>query len=239
MLKLVTAFALVASTGCIIDAHDDGRDYGGGANITAKWELRDVATDRVTSCPQGFLTTTLVTQLVDENGQALADPVADLFSCNDGFGVSDPLAADRQLTWLEVRSDDGTQLYAKSTSAIVDLYDTDATFEATILNDGGYFSLQWNLVGKQSNQQLSCGDIANLDTIEAISTTGTTAVSDKFTCNDDFGITAGLLEGNYSVTVDAQANGRPIGTSSPIAKPILDRNQVTNLGAITIPVNGL
>ncbi len=243
-MKSALFVATVASlaTGCII--HDGSRDDRGydAAAIEARWSLRDLATDRATACPAGFTTAQLNTQLVDERGNPLDRVITDLFDCADGYGVTDLLVADRQLVWLEIRSDDGSRLYASSTSAIVDLYNGSATFDAQILNDGGYFQLDWNLVGKQSNRPLQCSDvIGGVDAIEGISTSvanGREAIVDTFVCEDHVGISGGLLAGDYTISLDAQAGNKSVGTAAPVSKRILDKNQVTDLGSITIPIEG-
>lgn len=235
----VPGLLLALSTGaCII--HDDDDRFAGAANIQARWDLRDVDGTR-TGCPLGYATAQVTTQQVDELGTAIAPVVMDLFDCNAGFGITSPLAADRQLVWIDIVSDDGRLLYAQSTAAMVDLYQGGGTFDAIILNDGGYFQLDWNLVGEASNRSLSCSD-AGVDAIEAISTTITTptgALSDKFICEDHYAISGALVAGSYAIALDAEARGQTVGTAPTITREILDRNRITDLGSITIPIEGL
>ena len=128
-------------------------------------------------------------------------------------------------------------MYAQSTSRVVDVVERDALFSAEILNDGGYFLFDWQLKGQSSNSSLSC---TGVDSVEILSTLSgaTQAVGDKFRCGEGSGLTAGLLHGNYTLSVAAlDANNRSIGTAPAITKEIGDRNQVSDLGLITIPID--
>jgi len=228
--------ALVASAaGCYF--HDDG--YYEDATITGEWSFRNLASNTDTGCPAGFNTVRMISQPVDRDFRAVGDPFIDLFDCFDGRHTSAFLPPDVYQVWLEVTSASGGSLYAQSTSKIVDVIERDALFSAQILNDGGYFLFDWTLRGQTSNQALSCDGV---DAVEIVSTlSGTTqALADKFNCADRSGITAGLLNGSYTVSVSAlDRSDRAIGMSpAQSSKAIRDRNQVTDLGLITIPVEG-
>ncbi|MCX5746830.1 MAG: hypothetical protein NT062_30525 [Proteobacteria bacterium] len=227
----VTHVALVGLvlSGCIIDAQE-----ADVANITAQWSLRDLGDlNHPTACPVGFTTAALVSQRVDVEGRPVDDLVTDLFPCDDSFGITDRLAADRQRVWLEIRSDDGGRRYASSTSAYVDLGGGSATFEAVILNDGGYFQLAWNLVGQQSNQPLTCNEVVGgVGAVTTVATNAENSVMDTFACEDHGGVSSGLLAGPYTVSLAAAHH------TTLFATAILDRNAVTDLGSITIPIEG-
>ena len=155
----------------------------------------------------------------------------------DGRHTSAYLPPDVYQVWLEVVTDDNRGLYAQSTSRIVDVIERDALFSAQILNDGGYFLLDWQLRGETTNQTVDCDGI---DSVEISSTLAgeTAAFADKFTCADGSGITAGLLKGPYTISVAALGrDDRALGTApAQSSKEIRDRNQVTDLGLITIPI---
>ena len=118
----------------------------------------------------------------------------------------------------------------------------DATFSAQILNDGGYFQLDWNLVGASSNSALTCAS-ANATGVEAIGTditNGNNSNSDIFDCEDHTGVSAGYVAGTYTVAVHALGAGDANIGSAPdlVNKAIRTQNQVTDLGTITIPITG-
>ena len=242
VLPGVLAGALLSqATGCIIFTDDDGTTFE-AASITAQWSFKNEATGAATGCPAGFDTVALHSFAIDGAGNKVGPEVIDLFDCGAGAGVSDPLAPDVYNSFIEVTDTNNTNLYAQSLSAIVDVIDADKTFTSTILNDGGYFSFGWDLVGAQSGSSLRCADVGGLDGIEAISTVsgGTGAVTDQFDCEDHFGVTGGLLAGSYTVSVDAfNRDGAALGAAPALtSKAILDRNQVTQLGNIMIPIDG-
>ena len=237
--SLIAAGLAAQVTGCIYET-DPGVE---AAAITATWQFENIANQQVTSCPTGFSTVAMHSFAVDAAGRPVSDDVIDLFDCFDGIGVSGPLYPDVYQTFLEVTNDSGTNVYAQTLSAIVDVVVTDKQFDATILNDGGYFSLGWDLVGAVSNKPLTCADVAGLDGIETVSTsmaTGSMAITDQFDCEDHFGVTGGILQGAYTVSVNAfNSDGSAIGTAPAItSKTIQDRNRVTALGHIEIPIDG-
>jgi hypothetical protein len=236
-LALACMLAGVA-TGCVV-TEDDRYYYEEDALITGEWSFLNIATDTATGCPAGFGTVRMISQPVDGRLAPVGEPYIDLFDCIDGRHTSAALPPDVYQVWLEVVTDDSRSLYAQSTSKIVDVIERDALFSAQILNDGGYFLLDWQLRGEQSNQTLSC---TGVDSVEISSTlaSSTAAVADKFTCADGSGITAGLLQGAYTISVAALGtDDRSLGTAPAESNQVIrDRNQVTDLGLITIPIEG-
>jgi hypothetical protein len=226
------------TTGCIIES--GGSDIEEDATITAEWSFKELATNRVTGCPVGFDTVRMVSQPVNAAFAPVGSPIIDLFDCVDGRHSSAPLPPDLYRVHLEVQTDGGS-VYAQSLAAYVDVIDQDKTFTATILHDGGYFIFDWAMRGAASNQPLGCGDVPGLDGIEIISTiTGTTtAVVDQFNCELGTGVTGGLIAGSYEVSIDAFADGEgALGVAPAIPSSIRDKNQVTDLGLVTIPIDG-
>lgn len=234
-MKKLALLALVTSqaAGCVM--HEE--PYYEDALITGEWSFHNIATDTQTGCPAGFGTVRMVSQPVDNRFEPVGEPFIDLFDCIDTRHTSEYLPPDIYQVWLEIVSDSGTQLYAQSTSRIVDVIERDALFSAQILNDGGYFLIDWQLRGANTNQAVSCDGV---DSVEILSTlaSSTQALGDKFTCRDGSGLTAGLLNGAYTVSVSAlDASNRAVGTAPAITnKAIRDRNQITDLGLITIPI---
>ena len=223
------------ATGCVL--HEE--PYYEDATITGEWSFHNIATDTPTGCPAGFGTVRMISQPLDARLAAVGEPFIDLFDCRDGRRTSAFLPPDIYEVWLEVTTDGGGSLYAQSTSRIVDVIERDALFSATILNDGGYFLFDWQLRGADTNQSLACGGIGSVEILSTLSGE-TEAFGDKFSCRDGSGLTAGLLNGAYTVSVQAlDANDRALATAPTLtSKAIRDRNQITDLGLITIPVQG-
>lgn len=248
-LALATVVTMLASqaAGCIIQTSDGKHDGGGGnveiATISARWSLRNMSDGATTACPTGFDTVQLIAQPIDTNGDAVGDPAIDLFDCNARRGVSTDLLPDVYQTWIEVRSRDLGTLYAQSLSQVLDLRTTDQTFSAEVLNDGGYFLLSWDLVGKTTNRPLECSQVAGLDMLKAISTSmadATRAYSDTFVCEDHSAVSGGLLQGAYTIAIDALVGDKSVGKATTLTtKVIAGQNRVTDLGTIIIPIDGL
>jgi hypothetical protein len=247
MLLTVTIALVSQAAGCIIHDRDGGGGGGGGggevAAISARWSLRNMVDGATTSCPTGFDTVLLIAQAIDPNGYPVADPTIDLFDCDRRTGISTDLVPDVYQVWLEVRSHDLAALYAQSLSQVLDVRQVDETFSAEILNDGGYFQLSWDLVGKTTNRLLDCAQVAGLDAIEAISTSiadASRAYDDVLACEDHSAVTRGLLEGSYTISIDAMAGATSLGKATTLTnKVIAGQNRVTDLGNIIIPIDGL
>ncbi len=237
--SLVTALLASQAAGCVIENDGFGSE---AAAINAQWSFRDVTNNATTQCPAGFDTVALNSQPIDFDGRATGPVIIDLFDCFDFHGTSAPLPPDIYQSWIEVRNTVNNSLYAESLSAIVDVIDSDKTIDITILNDGGYFQLAWDLIGADSNQRLECSDVSGLDGIEVISTSVSSpdkSETDQFTCSDHAGVTGGFLQGAYTISIDAFDNGRAIGEPVNVSEKVIrDRNRVTDLGHVDIPVAG-
>jgi hypothetical protein len=241
MKKLVlgSLIAVIASqtAGCIISSGD------GDAVITANWSLKQVATGQIIPCPPGTTTAAVYSQPVDNANQPIGSPIIDLFDCDDNTGRTAPLPPDVYLSWVSLTSEGGANVFATSLSAFVDVVDSDKTFTTTILNDGGYFELDWDLVDAQTNAPLACADISDLGGIGVVSTqvANMSMFKDhKFDCQDHHGITEGLLRGAYTVSVDAMNRANQSISPAPTVltnRVIGEKNAVTDLGTVTVRVN--
>jgi hypothetical protein len=250
-LVLTTVITMLAAqvAGCVIHTTDrDGSGGGGGsgaevAAISARWSLRNMVDGATTPCPAGFDTVQLIAQAVDDGGNAVGDPEVDLFDCDKRTGESRDLPPDLYQVWIEVRSHDLTTLYAQSLSQVLDVRRIDQTFSTDILNDGGYFQLAWDLVSKATNRPLECSQIASLGPIKAISTSVADAhrsYDDELLCEDHAAVTGGLLQGSYTIAINAMAGDMSVGKAAPLtSKTIKGQNAITDLGLITIPIDGL
>lgn len=248
------ALLLAVLSGCVDPGSGNGGAGEGGAGgkaddetsasdrtLSASWSIQDLATSSVVACPQGFDSVALQTQRIKADGSAVGDPTIDLYDCADGSGDA-TLEAGRYRVTLSIVSHDGADIYASSTEAVVDLGETDQAAAFSIVRDGGYFSLAWNLVGETSGDPLDCDDVTALAGVEMIATLAgsTDATSDIWDCVDGVGTTAALPAGMYTVSVDAlDETNAALGTAPTLAdREIKPLNQVTHLGTVTIPITG-
>lgn len=243
MKKLVlgSLIAVVAANaaGCVASNSDV-------ATITANWSLVNKATGAATTCPPGFATAALYSQPIDANNNLTGSPIIDLFNCEDHTGFTDPLPPDVYASWIKITTDTNSDTYAESTKSILDVRDIDLTYSTTILNDGGYFQLTWDLRGGTSNAPLACADVpgvtASTGGVETVVTVagGSAAKTDQFNCEDHYGLTGGFLQGAYTVSVDAFSNAGAEGTAPTLTNKVIQApNKVTDLGNIIIPIDGL
>jgi hypothetical protein len=243
---MMTMLAAQAA-GCVVHTRDrDGSGGGGGrdvAAISARWSLRNMADGATTLCPAGFDTVQLIAQAVDDAGNPVGDPAVDLFDCDSRTGESAGLTPDVYQVWIEVWSHDLGTMYAQSLSQVLDVRRLDQPFAVDILNDGGYFQLAWDLVEKTSNRPLECSQLASLGTIKLHSVSivdARFAYDDELACEDHAGVTRGLLQGPYSIAIEATAGDMSVGKAATLMnRTIKGQNSITDLGLITIPIDGL
>lgn len=226
------------------DTRDDRGPGGGkadgatGPHFATSWSITSTA-GAPTGCPAGFDTIAFYSQPLDGAGHADGVPTIDLFDCASGSGDTSPLIAGSYQVWVEIANHDNTQVYAKSTSASVTLADEESV-SFNILTDGGYFAFSWDLIGGTSNQPLDCTGINGIESVATSFANSSQAIDDIFNCADHRGMTAGLLAGTYTVSFDAlDSQDAALGVAPALAnKTIEARNQVTELGHVTIPIDG-
>lgn len=246
MKKLVLGSLLLAAlvsqtTGCIITS-DDGDDF---ATMDAEWSFQEVDASgrpvRENPCPAGFDTVALHNQQFDPVTDGDIGPeVIDLFDCVDGANFTDELNPGVYETFLTVTSPGGASVYASSISAVVDVTTSDKTFATQIIDNGGYFRVDWDLRRQGTNTLLTCSDVANIDGVEITATlSGTsTAVVDTFDCEDRFGYSASVREGTYVVKVDAiNTSEQAIGPGVLLNNRTVGiRNDIEDLGIVELAI---
>jgi cysteine-rich repeat protein len=255
------------SAGCVIEpfcgdgARDPGEDCDDGAHVpsdgcspecktelrhatTASWSFHLVAaptTDLV--CPVGFGTVAVHSQALDDADAPIGPAIVDMFSCSAMTGTIAPVFEGRYRTFLAVTNANGTQTYATTESRIVDLRATNMDYTAAIFEDGGYFKLAWNLVGAMTYTALTCQStpIAGISLLSTDVASPTTFFDDVFMCQDGEGLTAALPEGTYTVSVSAiDGDDAAVGTAPALTNRVIQApNKVTDLGMVTIPIDGL
>ena len=210
--------------------------------INTTWKIQDVAKNPA-PCPTGFDTAAVIEQQIDSGGNKIGAPMMDLFRCSDGTGRAGGLAPGKYQVYIDIQDHAGTQSWAKTAVAVVDITTGDANFTGQLLTDGGYFVFAWALVAQSNNAPVTCAQAGAGGGVEAVSTiSGTsTAFSDPFNCVDGSGITAGLPADTYTVSIDAlNSQQQAIGTAPTLTnKVIMAPNRFTDLGTITIPITAL
>jgi hypothetical protein len=238
MKKLVLGALLVvaSSTGCTVS--------GGTSDslVTVQWRFTHLADNSPRSCPQGFATASIVSQSIDPiTHRGTGVTIVDQFNCADLEGTIS-LPDDTYLVWVQIESDDGSQIYTKSAQTFVDTSFGDATIDVNILDDGGYFFLTWDLVDAVTEAALTCNEAgltgdAAVESLATIAGNSSFLVTDKFTCEDHFGTTGALLAGTYTVSVEATVNDLSVGTAPAITETITAPDGLTDLGHILIPID--
>lgn len=228
------AVVVSQAAGCIITSGEED------AVITANWSLKQKASGQIIPCPPTTTTASIYAQAVDTSFRPVGPPVIDLFDCNDNFGRTDPLPPDVYQVWVQLESEGGGNVYAKSLSQFIDVIDVDKSFTTEILNDGGYFQFDWDLVDAANNAPLTCSDAPEIANILAASmASATNFVDTRFPCSDGTGVTDGMLAGQYTVEVDAEDSANRSLSPAPttVTGTIRDKNQVTDLGTLVVRVN--
>jgi hypothetical protein len=218
-------------------------DCGGDlATIGASWTVRTIDNPSI-PCPPNGSTAALFNQRVDANGDLIGtcagpnnisnDCFVDLFNCEDGSGVSSPLPAATWLTWIALTNDDGSQVYAKSLSAYLDVTDQDLDFHADIYDDGGYFSATWDLEAASDGSPVTCTE-AGADSVSATVSSGIDMFdTNPWPCEDHYGVTPVIPEASqaYVVTVEALDSDELSLGKAPdyVDQSISGPNQVTAL----------
>ena len=199
------------------------------------------------ACPGGqFDTAAVISQATDSGGNPIGNcgpstPAGtcfvDLFNCVDMAGTV-VLPGGNYLRWIAITNNNGSQTYAQTPSAYITVDAATDSFGGTIVDNGGFFQVAWNIT--DGGSPVSCSAIPGQDGVGVTSTlVGTiNAVDDLFTCEDGISLTGGIPAGNYEVSVAVvNTQNESLGTAPTISGTIGELNQITDLGTITIPLN--
>ncbi|MDX2088382.1 MAG: hypothetical protein SFX73_11055 [Kofleriaceae bacterium] len=220
-------------SGCVVDIVP--------RNLSVTWTLRTAASSAPVTCPQGYDTAEIVTQNVAADGTPMGAPQIDVLDCSAGAAtlVFDSSRVAEVAVSVRITTGTGGTVFAESLSETVDLSVADGELAVAILTDGGYFGLAWTLRGQTSGNELTCATVEP-DQIEVVSVGAASMYTDRFTCADGDGRTGALPAGSYGVTVEAIANDEPLGPAVLLSgKVVLDKNRITDLGVVEIPISGL
>jgi hypothetical protein len=59
-------------------------------------------------------------------------------------------------------------------------------------------------------------------------------------CADHTGVSDGLLQGAYTITIDAMAGDRSLGKATTFTGTMIGgQNHITDLGTVIVPIDGL
>lgn len=237
-LVLGALFAVAASTGCTTT--DDPIEVPTASVVTMKWEFFNLTSGTPRSCPTGYPVAEVVSQALDPNThRPTGTTFVDTYDCSDGIG--DLILPDENtyIFWVEIKSNSG-QLYAQSQEFFIDtLLDDTLERTARILDDGGYFSLSWDLVDPDDRVITCAGAGANTVVVTATLTSSDAHIdTPPFRCDDHFGTTAGLPAGEYVVSLTAEDAGGPLNNTRVTATDTIEApNKITDLGNFLIPID--
>jgi hypothetical protein len=247
VIGALTALVATQAAGCVITTSDP--DY---ATVVATWAIKTVS-GAVATCPPGFTTAALFNVATDAGGVPLAPCTGpgsisdtcfvDLFNCEDNAGASAPLPPAQYQTWVAITDTNGTNAYATSLSAYLDVRDDNLPFNTTIYDNGGYFAVDWDLKAASNNAALSCAQ-AGASFVQAdVTVSGSTSFveTNPWPCDDHYGVTSVIPEGSYTVTVQALDSAEGYLGKAPeyINKVIQGPNKVTDLGSALITIDDL
>jgi hypothetical protein len=237
-LVLGALFAVTASVGCTTD---DDPPLGTASVVTVGWTFKNLESMSARSCPSGFSVAEVVSQATDPTTYLPTGTVYhDTYDCSDGVGDVVLPDEDTYIVWVEIKSSSGAP-YATSEEFYVDTLDPSDTLrrDTEILDDGGYFTLTWDLKDAVTSAPLSC-NAAQADDIHVLTTMTSSGggFDDVFDCGDHFATTPGLLAGDYTVAITAEDNGGPLGDQVLITnKRITAPNGLTPLGHVVLPID--
>jgi hypothetical protein len=274
MRKLAWAALFAATTGCVAASDDDDGDgvpndfdfclnTPSGApvdedgctfspepvTLKANWSFKQLSNGANLACPNGFNTTAVHAIPVNRFGEKNGTEEIVLYDCSDMTGMDMNYMPRLYSVFMEVTTDTNSAVYADTPSAYVDLTNVDKTITQTIIDDGGFFTFNFELRDAAGGAKLTCGEAGANGGVEILSTLNGTsqAKSDIFDCvtpgfRDDGtgpGFTAGLIAGDYTVSISAlDGSDRSVGTAPALTnKRIQAPNKITDLGMIQIPID--
>lgn len=220
---LVAAMAIQA--GCVAD--DDNR-----VAVTWNYKINGVTQP---GCPAGANGVDLLIKNVDTGREDVYQ-----YSCNSPVLIEYVPDGTYQI-WVELMS--GGTTYAQSLSLVDDFFGEDKDITVDIHEDKGFFFTQWSLKGDLTNAPLACNQVPGLSFISLLATKVGTAqrVDSMMDCGPGSGPSKALDVGLYTLSLDAvNSANQALGTAGIATnQPIADRNQVTNLGTVVIPIDDL
>lgn len=193
--------------------------------IAAGWELQ---ADVPTGCNEiGAVTARLIA--INLTGETFVD----LFDCEAGAGITDPLPVGKYAVRVELLDIGGALLAASSTRAVElqrrgSLVPVDFRFPV----DGGFYAATWTMVSPRGRTYLACEEVG----AERVSVLATNADTGEgydflFACDSGAGFTGKLPLGTYTVVVSLlEPGGEVVASASPVQARIAWGNELVDLG---------
>jgi hypothetical protein len=223
---LVAAMATQAA--CIIESDDTGAN-----RIAVTWNYKVNGVTRA-GCPAGANGV----DLLIKNQTTLREDVYQ-YNCSDPVLIEYVDDGTYQI-WVELMS--GGQTYAQSLSLIDDVFGVDKDITVDIHEDRGFFFTQWSLKGRTTQAPLTCNQVPDLQFISLLATPVGTAqrIDSQSQCSLGASPSLALAAGLYTLSLDAvNSRNQALGTAGIATnQAIQNRNQVTNLGTVVIPIDG-
>jgi hypothetical protein len=227
---MVAVMASQAAACIIVD--DDGEPSGNRVAVTWNYKVNGVTQP---GCPAGAVGVDLLIQPTGASAPTVFE-----YNCSDKTMIEYVDDGQYQI-WVELVTPAGGT-YAQSLSLIDTFSAEDKDITVDIHEDRGFFFAQWSLKGATSQQPLTCSQVAGLQSISLLATpVGTAGRIDTFMdCAPGVGASKALVAGQYTLSLDAvDSANRALGTAGIATnQTIRDRNQVTNLGSVVIPIDG-
>ena len=157
----------------------------------------------------------------------------DLFECNAGAGITDPLPIGRYAVVVEILDIGGALLAASAPRAVEltrrgTLVPVDFRFPV----DGGFFAATWTMISPRGRTYLACAEVG----AERVSVLATNADTGEgydflFACDSGAGFTGKLPLGEYTVVVALLgADDEVLASASPLAARVAWGNELVDLG---------
>jgi|GEM_PF-1169112 len=225
----------VAGDGCTLCMIDGQRS----AAIDATWRLKTAA-GATAPCPIDFQTAAVIATPMT------GAVVIDLFDCSANMGTTSALPATMYAAQVAITNATMSQTFSTSHAQAIDLSDaTNKPLAASFVTDGGYFALAWKLV-KMSDPaiEVPCSAVSDMSRIKVLAANANTSVpaqSTSFPCDGGTTVTSAFIAGTYSVTISALTSAFANKGSAPalIGQVVTAPDGLTDLGTVTIPINGL
>lgn len=234
VLSALVAAVTSQAAGCIIIDDNDEPPPPVGNRIAATWNYK-VGGVTQQGCPIGANGVRLIVQ-------SLTTQVKDavVFTCADKILI-DYFPDDNYRIWVELTSNN--QPYAQSLAVEMSVVGQSPDLTFDIHEDRGYFFASWSLRGQTSQSTLSCTQVPNLNKIALDATKqGTTGLEQSFMdCGPSSGFSKALEAARHTVVVTAvNTAGQALSTPVTVTnQDILDRNRITTMGSVILPVPGL
>jgi hypothetical protein len=221
---------MATQAACIIESDND--DDVGANRIAVTWNYKINGVTQP-GCPAGANGVDL---LIKNQGTGREDIYQ--YNCSDPVLIEYVNDGTYQI-WVELMN--GSTTYAQSLSLIDDVIGVDKDITVDIHEDRGFFFTQWSLKGEVTNAPLTCSQVPGLAFISLLATPVGTAnlIDSKMDCGPGSGPSKALATGLYTLSLDAvNPANQALGTAGIATnQPIANRNQVTSLGTVVIPID--